>query len=116
MVQKRLIFRVFWLFPGNFLLGFPGAIVLGRVRQASGAGRRIAGSTGGFLDPLCNSCSSPDCSNPIQERSVSVVGRIQKNRLYVMSGNVVRQVVACKGYVGDAALPSTSLGFVPGTQ
>jgi len=64
----------------------------------------------GFLEPLCNSCSAPDCTNPICEKEVSIVGKLQKNRYFVTNDSVIRQVVACKGYVGDAALPSTSLG------
>ena len=58
----------------------------------------------GFFEPLCNSCSSPDCTNPIQDKPVSIVGQIKKNRLYVMNENMVKQVIACKGYVGDAAI------------
>lgn len=54
----------------------------------------------GFLEPLCNSCLSVDCTNPIEETTLSIVGKIQKNRLYVMH-NVFRQVVDCKGYQGN---------------
>ncbi len=56
----------------------------------------------GFFEPLCNTCSSPDCSNPIQEREVSNAGIIKKQRLWVERGSMVRQVVSCKGYIGDA--------------
>lgn len=55
----------------------------------------------GFFEPLCNSCTAPDCTNPIREMAVSVVGILKKHRLYVVSGTVVRQVVGCKGYIGD---------------
>ena len=59
-------------------------------------------SASGVRQPLCSSCAAPDCSNPIRERTVSVMGKAQKMRLYVI-GNVVKQVVACEGYVGDVA-------------
>jgi len=53
----------------------------------------------GIRMPLCNDCLAPDCSNPIRERTVSVMGVPQKMRLYVVN-NVVKQVIACNGYVG----------------
>jgi len=57
---------------------------------------------GGFFEPLCNSCTAPDCTNPIREMTVSVVGIQKKQRVYVLNETVIRQVVGCKGYVGDA--------------
>lgn len=56
----------------------------------------------GFFEPLCNSCTAPDCTNPIRERVVSVVGIPQKYRMYIVSETIVRQVIGCKGYIGDA--------------
>lgn len=53
----------------------------------------------GIAEPLCNDCRSPDCTNPIREMTVSKMGVAVKMRLWVVS-NVVRQVVACKGYMG----------------
>lgn len=57
----------------------------------------------GFFEPLCNSCSAPDCTNPIRETTVAVIGILKKHRVYVVNEKVVRQVVACKGYIGDVA-------------
>lgn len=56
----------------------------------------------GFLEPLCNSCTAPDCTNPIREMTVSVVGIPKKFRVYAVNQAVVRQVVECKGYMGNA--------------
>ena len=58
------------------------------------------------VNPLCNGCQAPDCTNPIRERVVSVVGIPTKMRLFVV-GNVVRQVVSCTGYVGRPSTPTT---------
>lgn len=68
--------------------------------------KALMGSSG-LSKPLCNDCRTPDCTNPIRERSVSVRGLVIKMRLWV-SNNVVRQVVSCKGYVGktDVAISS----------
>ena len=63
----------------------------------------------GSLEPLCNSCACPDCSNPIREKSVSQFGVIKKSRFYVVN-NIVKQVVACRGYVGDSDAPQPTFG------
>lgn len=62
----------------------------------------------GVKYPLCNDCRAPDCTNPIREKTVYVLGLPKTMRLYVVS-NVVKQVVACRGYVGEdnVVLPST---------
>lgn len=54
----------------------------------------------GFFEPLCNTCSTPDCTNPIREMAVSVVGILKKQRVYIVN-QTIRQVVGCKGYIGD---------------
>jgi len=56
----------------------------------------------GIIDPLCNDCTTPDCSNPIRERNVSVLGNIKKMRLFVIN-NMCSQVVDCSGYSGPRA-------------
>lgn len=59
----------------------------------------------GFLEPICNTCSAPDCTNPIREITVSVAGMVKKHRLYVVNESIIRQVANCKGYVGDVTIP-----------
>jgi len=54
----------------------------------------------GLLKPLCDSCSAPDCTNPIREQTVYVIGIPKKLRLWVVNKSV-RQVVACQGYSED---------------
>jgi len=54
----------------------------------------------GVNDPLCNKCKTPDCSNPIVDQMVSVVGIARPMRVWKMGGTV-RQVVSCSGYVGE---------------
>jgi len=54
----------------------------------------------GTQEPLCNDCRSPDCTNPIREKLVSVMGINKKMRLWTVN-NQIRMVVACKGYIGD---------------
>ncbi len=58
----------------------------------------------GVIEPLCNSCACPDCTNPIREQTVSLFGLNKQFRLYVVN-KVCRQVVQCQGYVGDKDAP-----------
>jgi len=67
--------------------------------MATGPGNNLIMSPAGLQEPLCNDCQTPDCSNPIEEQLVSTLGIAQNMRLWVIN-NVVRQVVACRGYVG----------------
>ena len=61
---------------------------------------RIITSPEGVLMPLCNDCVRGDCSNPIREKTVSVVGKPIKMRLWVVN-NIFRVVVSCpNGYIG----------------
>ena len=53
----------------------------------------------GIMEPLCDDCVTPDCSNPIRETVISVLGVPQKMRLFVVN-NVYNQVVECEGYAG----------------
>lgn len=62
----------------------------------------------GVVEPLCDSCLAPDCSNPIREKIVSVMGIPKKMRLHVI-GNVFRQVIECRGYVGDKHVPMADI-------
>ena len=54
----------------------------------------------GQIKPLCDTCFAPDCTNPIKEHTVYVMGVPQKLRLWVVN-NSIRQVVSCLGYVGN---------------
>lgn len=51
----------------------------------------------GVVHPLCNSCLSKDCTNPIEKKSVSVMGVNKTYRLYRVALSYMC-VVSCQGY------------------
>lgn len=57
----------------------------------------------GHAEPICQSCTTVDCTNPIRDKTVCVLGQMKKLKLYVV-GNMIRQVIACKGYSGNVSL------------
>jgi hypothetical protein len=57
----------------------------------------IVGSRG-FLTPLCERCNSQDCSNPIEQSDVSVLGVVRKVKVY-NRGDSPRFVIQCEGYM-----------------
>ena len=52
----------------------------------------------GDIEPLCNSCMSGDCTNPIAKTCISVFGKEKYYRLY-KSGRSYKMVVDCDGYM-----------------
>ena len=65
-------------------------------------------SSKGFFEPLCNNCASPDCTNPIEEKTVYVVGIPKVYRVWMEREGIIRQVVDCKGYTDATQLSSKS--------
>ena len=61
---------------------------------------KVALGAQGVVSPLCTDCLSPDCTNPIEEHTVSVMGVPTKMRLYVIN-NMYRRVIDCKGYLSS---------------
>ena len=53
----------------------------------------------GPLTPLCNTCINKNCGNPVEEKSVSVFGKVEKHKIYSRSGIDMRIVIECKGYI-----------------
>lgn len=56
----------------------------------------IAGPKG-FIKPLCNTCLSKDCENPIENKLVSVTGITENMRIW-SSKSTTGIVVSCDGY------------------
>lgn len=52
----------------------------------------------GFILPICDSCTTRDCTNPIESMSFSILGITRKVRLY-NRGSEPRMVVDCEGYI-----------------
>ena len=52
----------------------------------------------GFVRPLCESCDTQDCSNPIEKTKVSILGVTKKIKVYNM-GIEPRFVIQCEGYM-----------------
>ena len=63
--------------------------------------QKVLLSPAGTVQPLCNDCVAPDCTNPIRDYTVAMMGVPQKMRLWIVN-NLVRQVVDCRGYLKDA--------------
>jgi len=55
-------------------------------------------SPDGREEPLCNSCMSLDCTNPIAKTQVSLFGKEETYRLYKY-GSSYKMVVDCDGYM-----------------
>ena len=51
-----------------------------------------------FTMPLCNSCATKDCTNPIERKMVSVVGINHRMRLYSRIGELTI-VCECEGFL-----------------
>jgi hypothetical protein len=56
----------------------------------------IAGPSG-FIVPLCNRCATSDCTNPVENRKVSILGITKKARVYIR-GVDAHIVVECQGF------------------
>ena len=55
-------------------------------------------SAKGFVPPLCENCTTQDCSNPIEKIKVSVLGVIKELKIY-NRGSDPKIVVQCEGYM-----------------
>ena len=65
--------------------------------QTISMSRMIVGSKG-FFNPLCESCTTEDCSNPIEKMKISIIGVIKEVKVY-NRGKDPRFVVQCEGYM-----------------
>jgi hypothetical protein len=54
----------------------------------------------GIVRPLCDSCKTTDCSNPIEKKQASIFGVTRTTRLFVR-GEEFYCVVECMGYQPD---------------
>lgn len=53
----------------------------------------------GPSQPICSSCCNNNCGHPIEEKSVSVFGKMEKHKFYIGFANDVRLVVECQGFI-----------------
>ena len=59
---------------------------------------RMIVSSKGFFNPICEYCTTQDCSNPIETRKISIIGVTKEVKIY-SRGNEPRFVVQCEGYM-----------------
>ncbi|HUS50717.1 MAG TPA: hypothetical protein VMZ91_11165 [Candidatus Paceibacterota bacterium] len=52
----------------------------------------------GLINPLCDSCETIDCTNPIERKKISIIGITRKCKVY-SRGPEVSFVIACEGYL-----------------
>ena len=53
----------------------------------------------GPVSPICTHCCNNNCGHTIEEKSVSVFGKMEKHRVYVGFTNDIRLVVECQGFI-----------------
>lgn len=58
---------------------------------------KLVASPKGFVMPICQSCKTEDCTNPIEKKKVSVVG-IKKELKIFVRGSSAGFVINCNGY------------------
>jgi len=49
-------------------------------------------------NPLCDTCTRTDCSNPIHFVKISILGISEKHRCFVTTHSDPSFVIECKGY------------------
>ncbi len=59
---------------------------------------RMIVSSRGFENPLCETCITQDCSNPIEKTQVSMLGVTKEIKTYNRGMNP-RFVIQCEGYM-----------------
>jgi hypothetical protein len=52
----------------------------------------------GVISPLCDTCKTKDCSNPIEKKRVSMFGAIKEIRVFNRGMDYVI-VIGCEGYL-----------------
>ena len=52
----------------------------------------------GLVESLCNECLCKDCTNPIENTEVSIMGVNKKQKVYTR-GSEPGIVVACEGFI-----------------
>jgi len=55
-------------------------------------------SSKGFVMPLCESCRTKDCTNPIEKTKTSILGVTKEIKIF-NRGVDPRIVVKCEGYI-----------------
>lgn len=55
----------------------------------------------GVVEPLCNSCQTKDCSNPIEPTTLTIFGKQQQWKVYRKNINNPSIVLQCVGYTKD---------------
>ncbi len=58
---------------------------------------RLLSTPKGFLKPLCDTCATADCTNPIEKTRVSFIGIKKEVRAFVV-GDSYSFVIYCEGY------------------
>jgi len=59
---------------------------------------RLEISPMGFIMPICETCATRDCSNPVEKMEVSIMGVTKKVKMF-NRGIEPRAVVQCEGYI-----------------
>ena len=58
---------------------------------------KMMATVNGFVTPICQSCKTSDCENPIEMKKISIVG-IKKDMRVLVRGTRIYFVVKCNGY------------------
>lgn len=53
------------------------------------------------VKPICSNCKNTNCSNPIQEKKISIFGKVYSTKVYNM-GNGFFIVSECEGFIEDS--------------
>jgi len=61
---------------------------------------RLTSTSGGFIKPLCDTCVTSDCTNPIEKVKISFIGINKEIKAFVIS-DFYYFVIFCEGYTKD---------------